>query len=233
MNTPPNASMGLDFQKYPESLMPTIAQDRNTWEILMVWFANPLALQKTRETWMATFWSRSRNELWTKWLSSWDTLMVENIFTDCDRDTLIYLVTMKGKWACHIDSWRSCFRRKVDMLTWEINPEPENLPLWSRVNTDEQLIIESRASASKEVSFTAKLAQWTWWKLVAKVTEETFEAVTALTWNEGRGRIISELADIDYVTRIVLAKINQSLRDQKIPPISVEEIEQEIMARRK
>jgi phosphoribosyl-AMP cyclohydrolase len=63
MNTPTTTPVNtLDFAKYPENLMPTIAQD----EILMVGFANPLALETTRQTGYATFWSRSRNELWTK-----------------------------------------------------------------------------------------------------------------------------------------------------------------------
>ena len=62
-NTPNNT---LDFAKYPENLMPTIAQDVDTGEILMVGFVNPEALIETRKIGFATFWSRSRNELWTK-----------------------------------------------------------------------------------------------------------------------------------------------------------------------
>lgn len=67
MNTPTTTTVNtLDFAKYPENLMPTIAQDADTGEILMVGFTNPLALETTRQTGYATFWSRSRNELWTK-----------------------------------------------------------------------------------------------------------------------------------------------------------------------
>ena len=199
----------------------------------MVWFVNPEALAETRTTGFATFWSRSRNELWTKWLTSGDTLEVREIATDCDNDTLIYLVKMNGKWACHIDGWRTCFRRRIDTTTGFIWDTPTDLPKWSRVNGDEQLIIESRVSADPKDSFTAKLAQWSWGKLVGKLSEETFEAVQALLGDEWRARIISELADIDYVNRIILAKINIALRNQRLPTISVEEIEREIVWRRK
>lgn len=213
--------------------MPTIAQDRDTWSIMMVWFANPLALETTRKTRLATFWSRSRNELWTKWLSSGDTLEVSDIFTDCDNDTLIYMVKVNGVWACHIAGWRTCFRRRIDILTGLINEAPEDMPNWSRVSRDEQSIIDARASVDPSTSFTAKLAQWSWWKLVGKLAEETFESVQALLGNEWRERIISELADVDYITRIVLAKINISLREQWALPITPDEIEKEIVKRRK
>lgn len=224
---------GLDFSKYPDESMPTIAQDADTGEILMVGFANPLALETTRQTGYATFWSRSRNELWTKWLTSWDTLAIREIFTDCDNDTLIYLVKMNGRWACHIDGWRTCFRRRVDTVTGDIESSPSDLPRWSRVSRDEQEIIERRSIASPETSFTAKLAQWSWGKLVGKLAEETFEVVDALLRDEWRDRIISELADVDYVRQIILAKINTSLRDIWIAPISIKEVETEIVNRRK
>jgi phosphoribosyl-ATP pyrophosphohydrolase len=234
MNTPNTTPVNtLDFAKYPENLMPTIAQDADTGEILMVGFANPLALETTRQTGYATFWSRSRNELWTKWLTSWDTLEIRDIYTDCDNDTLVYLVKMNGKWACHIDGWKTCFRRRIDTLTGLIEDAPSDLPRWSRVNQDEQRIIEARATASPDDSFTAKLAQWSWGKLTGKLAEETFETVQALLGNEWRDRIISELADMDYVKQIIIAKINISLRDQWANPISTEEIDSEIISRRK
>lgn len=91
-----SSNLTLDFAKYPESLMPTIAQDADTGSILMVGFTNPEALNESRKSGLATFWSRSRNELWTKGLTSGDTLEIRDIFTDCDNDTLIYLVKMNG-----------------------------------------------------------------------------------------------------------------------------------------
>lgn len=234
MNTPTTTPVNtLDFAKYPENLMPTIAQDADTGEILMVGFANPLALETTRQTRYATFWSRSRNELWTKWLTSWDTLEIRDIYTDCDNDTLVYLVKMNGSWACHIDGWKTCFRRRIDIATGLIDDTPSDLPQWSRVSRDEQLIIEARAAASPDDSFTAKLAQWSWGKLAGKLAEETLETVQALLGNEWRDRIISELADMDYVTRIILAKINTALQNSGNTPISIDEIESELVRRRK
>lgn len=233
MNTTPNVQKSLDFAKYPENMMPTIAQDADTGAILMVGFTNSLALAETRKTGLATFWSRSRNELWTKGLTSGDTLEVQDIYTDCDRDTLVYLVKMNGSGACHIDGWKTCFRRRVDMITGNIEDAPSDIGEWSRVSRDEQAIIEERAQVSPKDSFTAKLAQGSWGKLVWKLAEETFESVQALLGNEWRDRIVSELADVDYVTRIIIAKINMTLRDQGIAPISTAEIEAEIVARRK
>lgn len=226
-------SLELDFSKYPENLMPTIAQDADTGTILMVGFANPEALEKTRNTGFATFWSRSRNEIWTKGLTSGDTLEVEQIYTDCDNDTLIYLVKMNGKWACHIDGWRTCFRKRIDRVTGFIDTTPSDLPNWSRVTRDEQAIIADRARVSPESSFTAKLAQWSWGKLVGKLGEEVFESVQALLWDEWRDRIISELADVDYIKQILIAKINMALEEQWISSILITEIEQEVVSRRK
>ncbi len=116
----------LDWKKIWD-LIPVIAQDYKTWEILMQAYANKLALKRTLETWNATYWSRSRNELWEKWLTSWTTQEVYDIITDCDNDSIIYKI--KQLWnppvACH--TWqRSCFfnylasvRKKVALNIWE------------------------------------------------------------------------------------------------------------------
>jgi phosphoribosyl-ATP pyrophosphohydrolase len=140
---------------------------------------------------------------------------------------------MNGSWACHIDGWKTCFRRRIDIATGLIDDTPSDLPQWSRVSRDEQCIIEARAAASPDDSFTAKLAQWSWGKLAGKLAEETLETIQALLGNEWRDRIISELADMDYVTRIILAKINTALQNSGNTPISIDEIESELVRRRK
>jgi phosphoribosyl-ATP pyrophosphohydrolase/phosphoribosyl-AMP cyclohydrolase len=94
-----------------KGLIPAIAQDDQTGEILMVAYANEESLQKTFETGDATFWSRSRQKLWLKGETSGNTLKVREILIDCDCDTLILKVTPAGP-ACHTGE-RTCFYRTL------------------------------------------------------------------------------------------------------------------------
>lgn len=101
----------LDFQK--SELLPAIAQDHQTGEVLMLAFINRLAWEKTLETGKAHYWSRSRQKLWLKGESSGHVQMIKEILVDCDRDAVIYKVEQLGGAACHT-GFRSCFYRKVD-----------------------------------------------------------------------------------------------------------------------
>ncbi|MBP9779502.1 hypothetical protein KBD33_02655 [Candidatus Gracilibacteria bacterium] len=193
MNTLNSKNLTLDFAKYPEDLMPTIAQDINTGAIMMVGFANPLALEETRKTGLATFWSRSRNELWTKGLTSGDTLEIRDIFTDCDTDTLVYLVKVNGTGACHIEGWRTCFRRRVDLITGEVGSNPSDLPRWSRVLQDEEQMIRERKTANPETSSTAKALQGKVNRIAQKVAEEGVEVSLAFMDIESSKRAFEEI----------------------------------------
>ena len=94
--------------KYNDSgLVPTIVQDYNTGDILMFAFSNEEAVRKSINTNIAHFWSRSRNELWEKGATSGNRLNIVNIYIDCDRDCLIYMVNPDGP-ACHTNT-KSCF----------------------------------------------------------------------------------------------------------------------------
>jgi phosphoribosyl-AMP cyclohydrolase len=104
----------MDFEnlKYnKEGLIPAVAQDVNTKEVLMLAWMNREALDKTIETKKATYWSRSRNKLWVKGESSGHCQIVKNIYYDCDGDTILLLVEQKGV-ACHTGS-RTCFFREL------------------------------------------------------------------------------------------------------------------------
>jgi len=103
----------LDFSKINGDLLPAIAQDYKTGEILMVAFMNEEAFNKTIETGLATYWSRSRNELWTKGLTSGNVQKVKEIYTDCDLDTVVMKVEQIGGGACHTGK-RTCFYRKIE-----------------------------------------------------------------------------------------------------------------------
>ena len=106
------ASFALDFGKAADGLIPAIAQDWRTGDVLMVGFINQQAWEKTLETGHATYWSRSRKKLWTKGESSGNLQVVKEILVDCDLDTVIYKVEQIGGAACH-EGYPSCFFRKV------------------------------------------------------------------------------------------------------------------------
>jgi phosphoribosyl-AMP cyclohydrolase len=101
-----------DFEK-SGGLIPAIAQDNATGEILMLAYINKEAWEKTIETGIATYWSRSRNELWIKGMTSGNTQNIKEILIDCDLDTVIFKVEQIGGAACH-KGYRSCFYRKVE-----------------------------------------------------------------------------------------------------------------------
>ncbi len=106
----------LQFEKRG-GLLPVVVQDVHTKQILMLAYVNSEALQKTLETGLATFWSTSRNELWTKGMTSGNTMKISAVLIDCDQDALVYLVEPRGG-ACHTknengEARKSCFYRQI------------------------------------------------------------------------------------------------------------------------
>jgi phosphoribosyl-AMP cyclohydrolase len=102
----------LDFSKL-DGLVPAVVQDSATREILMLGFMNDEAWRRTRETGYVTFWSRTRNKLWTKGETSGDRLVVDEIRVDCDSDSLVVFARQTGSATCHM-GYRSCFFRRVE-----------------------------------------------------------------------------------------------------------------------
>ena len=100
----------LLFQK--SELIPVVIQDAASKAVLMLGYTNRRAVELTLETGTAWFWSRSRNSLWNKGESSGNFLNVEQIFTDCDTDTLLYLCRPAGP-TCHTGRV-SCFYREIE-----------------------------------------------------------------------------------------------------------------------
>ncbi len=109
---------GLKFDD--NGLIPAIIQDHATGQILMFAFMNKLSVDKTIETGMCHYWSRSRNKLWLKGETSGHTQKVKTIRTDCDKDVLLFTVEQHGA-ACH-DGYESCFYREFDTAgeDWKI-----------------------------------------------------------------------------------------------------------------
>ena len=116
--------LSLDFKKLAkvaacgEDLIPAVAQDVNTGEVLIVGYANALALETTLREGMATFWSSSRNELWIKGKTSGDYLEIVEIRVNCEQNSVLYRVKPKGQGACHVKDERGiartgCYYRKI------------------------------------------------------------------------------------------------------------------------
>ena len=96
----------MDWKKM-DGLIPVVVQDTKTKEVLMLAYANKEALENTLKTKKATYWSRSRKELWVKGETSGHTQKIKQVLTDCDYDTLLYIVEQKGP-ACHTGR-HNCF----------------------------------------------------------------------------------------------------------------------------
>jgi phosphoribosyl-AMP cyclohydrolase len=106
--------MGIDFDKM-QGLVPAVIQDADTAELLMVGFMNREALEATLQTGYATFYSRTRQKLWTKGETSGNRLEVVAAWTDCDRDTVLLRVRVLGAGrVCHTGS-RSCFTEGLQL----------------------------------------------------------------------------------------------------------------------
>jgi phosphoribosyl-AMP cyclohydrolase len=104
--------ISLNFEK-SGGLVPAIAQDAATGEVLMFAFMNKLSWQKTLETGKATYWSRTRQKLWVKGETSGNVQTVKEIRIDCDDDTVLLKVEQVGGAACHTGH-QSCFYKKVE-----------------------------------------------------------------------------------------------------------------------
>ena len=104
--------MSLDYSKL-DGLIPAVIQDATSHRVLMVGFMNDESFRKTCDTGFVTFYSRSRNKLWMKGESSGHRLVVREISTDCDDDSLLIKVESLGPGVCH-NGYESCFYRKLD-----------------------------------------------------------------------------------------------------------------------
>ena len=108
---------GPDFSK--SDLIPAIAQDVETGDVLMLAYMNRESYDETLRTGQVCYYSRSRQKLWRKGEESGNVQKLHDIFYDCDADTLLVKVTQVGGAACH-EGYKSCFFRKVDPATGEI-----------------------------------------------------------------------------------------------------------------
>jgi phosphoribosyl-AMP cyclohydrolase len=115
---------GPDFSK--TELVPVIAQDEETGDVLMLAYMNRDAYDETLRTGRVCYWSRSRSKLWRKGEESGNVQEMKSIYFDCDADTLLVKVRQIGGAACH-EGYRSCFFRKIDPQTGEVETVGERV----------------------------------------------------------------------------------------------------------
>jgi phosphoribosyl-ATP pyrophosphohydrolase/phosphoribosyl-AMP cyclohydrolase len=200
--TPPDPPITpADVAWDAQGLAPAIVQDAASGEVLMLAWMNRESLQRTLDTGFATFWSRSRSELWVKGASSGNTQRVRAVRLDCDRDAILVRVDPEGP-ACHTGA-RSCFLASAPLL--EGDPAPgETLALLERV-------LRSRREAPPEGSYTAKLLADEALRH-KKVGEEAAELVVA-SLRGNRDEIAHEAADLVYHALVLLQAHGMGLRE--------------------
>jgi phosphoribosyl-ATP pyrophosphohydrolase/phosphoribosyl-AMP cyclohydrolase len=183
----------LEDIRYDErGLVPVIAQDANTNEVLMLAYANEEALIKTIETGEAYYYSRSRRELWRKGATSGNTQKVVEVRLDCDGDALLYRVAPRGP-ACHTGE-DSCFFTPV------LSPDGD-APNLGRTLTRLVGTIAERHREMPEGSYTAKLIGRGPGRVAQKVGEEAVEVVVAALRGE---KLAEESADLLYHLLVLL-----------------------------
>src|SRR5271155_997842 len=129
--------MDLDFAK-ESGLIPTIVQDDTSGEVLMLGFMNREALEKTQATGFVTFFSRSRQKLWTKGETSGQKLLLRELRVDCDLDAVLVRAELEGGAVCH-EGYRSCFFRRLE-------PNGEATVVAERIITPEELYGKGKKS---------------------------------------------------------------------------------------
>jgi phosphoribosyl-ATP pyrophosphohydrolase/phosphoribosyl-AMP cyclohydrolase len=180
----------LDQVKFDDrGLVPVVAQDARTGEVLMLAWATAPALRLTLETGRAHYWSRSRNELWMKGETSGNTQAVSDVRLDCDGDAILYRVTQSGP-ACHTGE-RSCFHRVASDDA--LGPASDPRPVLARIDE----MVGSRQAAMPEGSYTTYLFSQGIDKILKKVGEEAAETLIAAK-NEGTEQLRAESADLLY-----------------------------------
>jgi len=167
----------------------TVVAQSETGEVLMVGYANRDAFEKTFATGKLTFWSRTRNVLWTKGEKSGNTLDVVRLRADCDRDTVLAIVRPNGP-VCHTGAW-SCFKTVSD--------RPYSLPYLSSVIAD-------RFANPKPGSYTSTLT-------AERVREKIMEEAEELTEADNKADVVWECADLLYFVNVLMHREGVSWQD--------------------
>ncbi len=185
----------INFEKM-NGLIPAVIIDDNGDAVLMVGFMNREALEKTLESGKVTFFSRSKNRLWTKGETSGNYLFVKEILSDCDSDTLLIKANPAGE-TCHLGNY-SCFE----------DVKKNNLSFLAELFS----LIKDRKVNRPEGSYTTKLFEKGIDRIAQKVGEEAVETVIA-SKNNNREDFIYETADLFYHLLVLLAEKDVELNE--------------------
>ena len=184
-----------DYSKYADGLVPAIVQDWQTSKVLMLGFVNEEALQKTKETGHVTFYSRSKQRLWTKGEESGHFLKLKQMMLDCDLDTLLIKAAPVGP-TCHTGA-DTC---------WSEKNHSDNFLLYL------QDIIDLRKKGTDEASYVHALFKKGINKIAQKVGEEAVELVIEAK-DQNRELFLNEAADLLFHFIILLRAKDCSLQD--------------------
>jgi phosphoribosyl-ATP pyrophosphohydrolase/phosphoribosyl-AMP cyclohydrolase len=195
--------IAVKFDK--NGLIPVIVQDHLTGEIRMFAHATIEALRATLSSGRATFWSRSRNELWEKGRTSGNTLKVHRVLVDCDDDCLIYSVEPLGA-TCHTGA-PSCFFQTME-AEGETQQRAQPQTMLARLEAE----MEARRGSTAAKSYTKSLLEGGADKIGAKVREEADEFARAIAQEEDE-RVTNEAADVVYHLIVGLKSRNLDWRD--------------------
>ncbi|CAM2958550.1 bifunctional phosphoribosyl-AMP cyclohydrolase/phosphoribosyl-ATP diphosphatase HisIE [Vibrio rarus] len=187
----------IDWDKV-DGLVPAIVQDFTSSQVLMMGYMTPDALHKTGETGLVTFYSRTKERLWTKGETSGNVLKLKNISLDCDNDTLLVKVLPTGA-TCHTGT-TTC---------WDADAQEESQMVW--LNQLETLLGE-RKSADPDSSYTASLYARGTKRISQKVGEEGVEVALAATSGD-KAELVCESADLIYHLLVLLQDQGLSLSD--------------------
>ncbi|PML59470.1 bifunctional phosphoribosyl-AMP cyclohydrolase/phosphoribosyl-ATP diphosphatase HisIE [Vibrio lentus] len=187
----------IDWEKVG-GLVPAIVQDYQSSQVLMMGYMNPAALEKTGETGQVTFFSRTKERLWTKGETSGNVLQLQNIALDCDNDTLLVKVNPIGP-TCHTGT-TTC---------WDGDKQQESQMVW--LHQLEQLLA-ARKDADPESSYTASLYARGTKRISQKVGEEGVEVALAATSGD-KAELVCESADLIYHLMVLLQDQGLSMND--------------------
>ncbi|MEZ8033635.1 bifunctional phosphoribosyl-AMP cyclohydrolase/phosphoribosyl-ATP diphosphatase HisIE [Vibrio crassostreae] len=187
----------IDWEKV-DGLVPAIVQNYQSSQVLMMGYMNPAALEKTGETGQVTFFSRTKERLWTKGETSGNVLQLQNMSLDCDNDTLLVKVNPIGP-TCHTGT-TTC---------WDGDKQEETQMVW--LHQLEQLLA-ARKDADPESSYTASLYARGTKRISQKVGEEGVEVALAATSGD-KAELVCESADLIYHLMVLLQDQGLSMND--------------------
>lgn len=199
----------IDSLKFNSAgLIPAVVQNCETNEVLMVAYMNAETIKMTLESGRATFFSRSRNEIWVKGETSGNYMYVKQMRVDCDADCLLLMCEPAGN-ACHTGR-RTCFYRKIDNGAM-VEFENENISSSDILARLESISVD-RKNNPKEGSYTNYLFDKGEDKILKKVGEEAAEVVIAGK-NRSKEEISYEVADLMYHLTVMLVDNGMSWED--------------------